>query len=131
MASTPTALAFMLGGAEGGGCGGDPAGGAVPLEVVSPEPSWAGGSGGAEAAPVALLMRCANGDSDALEAVDIGDIARAGGWDDGGSAGTSFLGITGVSGSASPSSGGAFCSSTWEGGGRRRLAATRACSASL
>lgn len=86
------------------------------------------GSGGAEAAPAALLMRCANGDSDALEAVDIGDMARVGGRADGGSAGTS---ITGVSGSASPSSGAAFCSSTWDGGGRRRLAATRACSASL
>ena len=78
-AATLTVPAFTLGGADGGGCGGDPAGGAVPFEVASPDPSCAGGSGGAEAVPLALLTRCANGDSEALDAVDIGDTGRAGG----------------------------------------------------
>lgn len=72
-------LAFMLGGADGGGCGGDPAGGAVSVEAASPGPSCAEGSGGAEAVPLALLTRCANGGSDALDAVDIGDTGLAGG----------------------------------------------------
>ena len=67
----------MLGGAEGGGWGGEPAGGAVEFASVSTLLSWLGGSGGAEDAAVALVIRWASGDSEALDAVDIGDIALA------------------------------------------------------